>query len=372
MKNPIRALSIVLVIAMAGVFGATAMAQDAGQEVVKRGVINEDVYAAGESVTVDANVTGDVLAAGGEVTVAGQVSADVMAAGGQVEVRANVGDDVRAFGGQLEISADIGDHLIAAGGKVIVESDTRVGGRTWLAGGEITVDGRLGHGLLAAGGNISVSGQIEGDVDLTGDSIRIEPGAVIHGDVVWRSEHEIRVDKKATITGSVVRKPLPYREGPGRAAGTIMSVLTLFVSVMILTYFFPGFLGGAGEILRTRFGRSLLTGFILLIMVPVAIVLLFVTVVGWLAGLVLLALYFVAIAIAMLVGVRTLTEFGARQFKQELAGSWWRLALAVALTLVALSVVGLIPVVGGLVWFLLLIGGLGAGGIELYQRYRAV
>jgi cytoskeletal protein CcmA (bactofilin family) len=372
MKNAIRALTIVLLIGMAGIYGATAMAQDAGEEVIKRGVINEDVYAAGESVTVDANVTGDVLAAGGEVTVAGQVSADVMAAGGQVEVRANVGDDVRVFGGQLDISADIGDQLIAAGGKITVESGTRVGGGTWLAGGDVTVDGRLGHGLLAAGGNISVSGQVEGDVELTGDSIRIEPGAVIRGDLVWRSDHEIRIDKKATITGSVVREPMPYGEGPGRATGTIMSILTLFVSVMILAYFFPGFLGGAGEILRTRFGRSLLTGFILLIMIPVAIVLLFVTVVGWLAGLVMLALYFVAIAIAMLVGVRTLTELGARQFKQELAGSWWRLALAVALTLVALSLVGLIPVVGGLVWFLLLIGGLGAGGIELYQRYRAV
>jgi hypothetical protein len=69
--------------------------------------------------------------------------------------------------------------------------------------------------------------------------------------------------------------------------------------------------------------------------------------------------------------VRTITEIGAGWFKQELAGSWRRLVVALALTVIAVSVVGLIPVVGALLWFLLLIGGLGAGGTELYRRYRA-
>lgn len=348
-----------------------ALAQDAGETVVKRGLIKEDVYAAGENVTVDADVIGDVVVAGGEVNVGGKVSADVIAAGGEVRITGEIGDDVRAAGGDIEISANIADDLIVAGGRISVTSASRVGGRTWLAGGDIDIAGRLGRELRAAGGAVSLSAEVNGDVELVGETLRVEPGAVIRGDLVYRTDGEITIDENATITGSVIRKPLPYDEGPGVVGGVVMSVLSILVSVLLLSYLFPGFVGSAVETLRTKIGRSLLTGLVLLIMVPVAILILFVTAVGWLAGVILLALYFVAIALATLIGIRTLTDIGAQQFKLDLAGSFWRLAGAVAVTAIVVAVIGLIPVIGGLLWFLLLLGGLGAGAGDLYRRYRA-
>jgi len=371
MIQSLKVVTALMVLGASVVLTPIAAAQDAGETVVKRGLIKEDVYAAGESVTIDADVIGDAVVAGGDVSVAGKVSEDIIAAGGQVRIRGNIGDDVRAAGGQVDISATIGDDLIAAGGQVTLSPDTTVKGRTWLSGGDIEVRGRLGRELKVAGGSISLAALVNGDVELMGDNIRVEAGTDIRGNLVYRSNNEIYVDEQANITGSVVRKPLPYHEEWGRGGGLVMSILTIFVSVLLLSYFFPGFLGAAVESLRTRPGKSLLTGLILLVMIPVAVLLLFITAVGWLAAIVVLAMYFVAIAIATLVGVRTITEVAAGWFKQELAGSWRRLTLALALTVIAISVIGLIPVIGGLLWFLLLIGGLGAGGTELYRRYRA-
>jgi len=367
------AKTLIMLMLLGGSFAQTplALAQDAGETVVKRGLIKEDVYAAGESVIVDADVIGDVVVAGGEVSVGGKVSADVIALGGEVRITGEIGDDVRAAGGDVEISASVVDDLIVAGGQVTVTSASRVGGRTWLAGGEIDIAGRLGRELRAAGGTISLSAEVNGDVELVGDTLRVEPGAVIRGDLVYRTDGEITIDENATITGNVIRKPLPYDEGPGVVGGVVMSVLSILVSVLLLSSFFPGFVGSAVETLRTKIGRSLLTGLVLLVMVPITILLLFVTAVGWLAGLVLLALYFVAIALATLIGIRTLTDIGAQQFKLDLTGSFWRLTGAVAATAIVVALIGLIPVVGGLLWFLLLLGGLGAGASDLYRRYRA-
>ncbi|KPK09864.1 MAG: hypothetical protein AMJ68_10850 [Acidithiobacillales bacterium SG8_45] len=348
------AKTLIMLMLLGGSFAQTplALAQDAGETVVKRGLIKEDVYAAGESVIVDADVIGDVVVAGGEVSVGGKVSADVIALGGEVRITGEISDDVRAAGGDVEISASVVDDLIVAGGQVTVTSASRVGGRTWLAGGEIDIAGRLGRELRAAGGTISLSAEVNGDVELVGDTLRVEPGAVIRGDLVYRTDGEITIDENATITGNVIRKPLPYDEGPGVVGGVVMSVLSILVSVLLLSSFFPGFVGSAVETLRTKIGRSLLTGLVLLVMVPITILLLFVT-------------------LATLIGIRTLTDIGAQQFKLELAASFWRLAGAVVVTAIVVSVIGLIPVVGGLFWFLLLLGGLGAGASDLYRRYRA-
>ena len=372
MIRTMRVVTVLLVLGSSVLLTPLAAAQDVGETVVKRGLIKEDVYAAGENVTIDGEVLGDVVVAGGEVNINGKVSADVIAAGGQVQISADIGDDVRVAGGQLTVNASIGDDLIAAGGEVTVGPDTTVKGRTWLAGGDIEVAGRLGRELKVAGASISISARVDGDVELMGDSIRVEAAADIRGDLVYRSDDEIYIDEKANITGSVVRKPMLYDEEVSHGGGVVMSILSIFVSVMLLAYLFPVFLGNSVESLRTRTGKSLLLGLVLLVMIPVAVVLLFVTAVGWLAGVVVLALYFVAIAIATLVGVRTVSEIGARLLKQDLTGAWWRQALAVALTVLLVTLVGLIPVVGALLWFLLLIGGLGAGGLELYKRYRAV
>ena len=372
MSDRIRNAGTLMVLCVLVLTASTGIAQDAGERISKHGLIKEDVYAAGQSVTIDADVIGDVVAAGGEVTIGGKVSADILVAGGQLRISGEINDDVRAMGGNVEISASVADDLVVAGGVINLTTATRAGGRTWLAGGEVDVAGRLGRELRVAGGTIVLAGEVNGNAELVGDNIRIEPGAVIRGDLVYRTDGKIKIDENASITGSVIRKPMPYREEGGVVAGAIMTVLSILVSVLLLSYLFPGFVGSAVETLKTKIGRSLLTGLILLIMVPVAILLLFVTAVGWLAGLVVLALYFVAIALATVIGIRTLTDVGAKLLKLDLAGSWWRLAGAVTVTAILVVLIGLLPVLGGLLWFLLLLGGLGAGASDLYRRYRAV
>ncbi|KPK47582.1 MAG: hypothetical protein AMS22_16440 [Thiotrichales bacterium SG8_50] len=262
MIRTMRVVTVLLVLGSSVLLTPLAAAQDVGETVVKRGLIKEDVYAAGENVTIDGEVLGDVVVAGGEVNINGKVSADVIAAGGQVQISADIGDDVRVAGGQLTVNASIGDDLIAAGGEVTVGPDTTVKGRTWLAGGDIEVAGRLGRELKVAGGSISISARVDGDVELMGDSIRVEAAADIRGDLVYRSDDEIYIDEKANITGSVVRKPMLYDEEVSHGGGVVMSILSIFVSVMLLAYLFPVFLGNSVESLRTRTGKSLLLGLV--------------------------------------------------------------------------------------------------------------
>src|SRR2546426_7783819 len=83
--------------------GASAADLRQGPSVtISRGqTINDDIYAAGGTISIDGNVNGSVIAAGGTITVSGTVSRDVMVAGGTINVTGKVGGSIRAAGGDL-------------------------------------------------------------------------------------------------------------------------------------------------------------------------------------------------------------------------------------------------------------------------------
>ncbi|MGE3482633.1 MAG: polymer-forming cytoskeletal protein, partial [Gammaproteobacteria bacterium] len=171
--------SFLITIVMLTISSAAALADD--RRTVMAGDFDEDVYIAGEDVTVNARVAGDVLAAGGHVLIDNFVGGDVAAAGGQVEVAAHVEDDVRAAGGQVRLDGHILGDAIAAGGHVRLAPDAMVGGRAWLAGGTIEVDGGVMGELRAAGNEVIISGAVDGDVRVYAKTLKVLPGARIAG-----------------------------------------------------------------------------------------------------------------------------------------------------------------------------------------------
>src|SRR2546430_17740980 len=80
--------------------------------------INDDIYAAGGTISIDGNVNGSVIAAGGTITVSGTVTRDVMVGGGTINVTGKVGGSIRAAGGNLTIHGPRGQEARIKGGAV--------------------------------------------------------------------------------------------------------------------------------------------------------------------------------------------------------------------------------------------------------------
>jgi cytoskeletal protein CcmA (bactofilin family) len=351
-----------------------ATAQDTGETVVKRGAVNDDLYAFGRTVDIDAQVRGDVIAAGGDVSVGRMVSGDVMVGGGNVSLRGKVDDDVRAGGGSLDLDLVVGDDLIAAGGEIRTSPSTRVGGNAWFAGGSLDLSGDFAHDLRAAGGDIRLGGHVHGDVDLEGDNISILPGAVIDGNLVYRSSRMANIEKDATIRGKVTRMPYPARARgmPAVERGSSLVFLaSLFLSALVLALVFPRFSAASAECLRTRPWAALGLGFAALVATLVAALLALVLVLTFLPGLVLMALYPVVLLAGFLIGVVWVGELGARLIRRDAGASPGIRVLSLAVALVVLGLLSLIPVIGGLIWFLLMLFGMGAGILQFSRQYSA-
>lgn len=362
----VAAMSLLL---LAFALNADRVAADSGDSVTWQGQYDDDLYTAAGTIFIDAEVEGDVIAAGGEVMIGHRISGDVIAAGGRLKIRGEVADDVRIAGGDLDIDARIGDDLAASGGVILLSAQSSVGGNAWLAGGEIHMAGTVGGDLVIAGGNIRLSGTVHGDVEIDGGEIEILDSAIIMGDLTYASPEAAESTGSARIEGDIEHESVDWSYHD-RGYGLFFSV-TLVLAGILLFLIFPKYTVASARRISSDPWSSLGLGFVFLVVTPPVAFMLMLIILGLWIGLALMAVYCVALLIGFLIACFFLGERGARLFKQDV-GSTGRRLISLAAVVFLLGLVQTLPLLGGLVLFLLLLFGLGAAIMQLRYVYRPI
>ena len=386
-KNALRmviSLGILVAILAAPLFGG-----EVGDRVFKWGEFEEDLYLAGERITVSAQVKGDVIAAGGVVEIDGEVGGDVIAAGGQVEIdevvrgdvlavggeieiKAEVADDVRVAGGTLSLEAHIGGDLIAAAGQVMLDSNADVAGHARLAGGEIIIRGPIGKTLEVAGGKISLSGIVRGNAKLWGGEINIAPTARIGGNLTYESPEKAIIHPEARIAGQVTyiqAEPLKPISWVVVWFIAVVILISVFVTAVILFIAFPRFSTRAARTLFSNPWKSLFLGFALVFSIPAAAIFLMITVIGAPLGIMIKLLYLIALGLAFLTTALFLGDLAALFPARGQEAPLGRRIVFLFMAVLLLLLLGLIPYLGGLVLFAAIVFGFGALALESWRVY---
>lgn len=352
---------------------AAVWAQQAGESVIIRKPVDHDLYAAGRVVVVAAPVAGDIAAAGQSVTVEQAVEGDAMVAGETVLIQGSVQDDVRAAGRRVQVAANIGDHIVAAGENVDIEPAVQIGGFAWLAGATVRLKGRVGRALKAVGQRVIINGSVGGDADISADLIEIRPGAEIQGDLIWRSENPPEISGEARIGGRLIERPppAPVRPEVPLAAFGIFYIVSLMTAGIVLYLLVPRFSDRALAVMRGNPVQSLGRGFLGLAAPPFAIGILFITTVGFLLALILLALYLAALPVAWLLGSLFVGDWALEKFSRREHASRGRRLLALVSAIVLLCLLQLIPVLGLLIGLAVTMLGLGALLTAFYRGEHA-
>jgi len=112
-----------------------------------------------------------------------------------------------------------------------------------------------------------------------------------------------------------------------------------------------------------KFGSSLLRGFIFLVVVPAASILLFFTVIGFPIGIFSLVVY---AAILMLACPFTFLLAASLLIKRKVTLLWYHILLGA----VVLALVGIVPIVGWLATFILYLAALGSLILTLRAKLK--
>ena len=244
-----------------------------------------DIYMGGANVTSSGAVFGDEIAAGGNILINSAVSQDLMLAGGSITVLGNVGESLRVAGGNIVISGAVKRDVAAAGGQVQI-SGSGIGGDVIWAGGTITIDAPVAGDLHLRGGEVLLNAPVKGDVFFTGGKLTLGSSAVIQGNLSYSTPEKATMQDGAVVRGKVTYEATPKPVPSPAAFVAFLSIAFILHSLMVLACALVVglvFNSYARQLVSQALSQPLLElgrGFATLAMLPVASVLLFVTVIG--------------------------------------------------------------------------------------------
>jgi len=305
----------------------------------------------GDTVVVEEGETvdDDLQAFAGTVIVRGTVNGDLTAVTGNVFVDGEVNGNLQAFSGNVRINGTVTGDVSATGGNVFLARDGRVGGQ-----------------FQAGAGNVVVEGEVGGDARLGASTITVGPTAAIDGDLAY--DGNLTLSEEAQIGGEVRQEDDLGAGGQGPLVpgwvGWAYGLLANLLLGAVVLLIFPAFSTRLTDRAASDPLRSGGAGLLALVGIPILLALLFVSLVGIPLGLIGMLVYGLLLWLGYVYGSFAV---GSRLLSLADAGSRW---LALFVGLLAVSVVGLVPILGGLVQFLVLLLGLGALALGLRNRYR--
>jgi hypothetical protein len=324
-------------------------------------VIDDDLYAVGNSVIIDGVVNGDVLTACETITVNGKVNGSIIAVASTVNVNGEVTHAVRVAGGNINISGNVGGDLVAAGGQINVISTAKIGRDLVFGGGTIVIDGLIGDDIKGGGGEITINNGVGGDVELGVESLIIGSMANIRGNLIYVSENEANIQSGAQIGGTTTHRVPEVKEAVVPKIGIwgkVIAFLMTLIAGIVIILIVPRRAIAVADSIRHKPWLSLGWGAIILFATPVAAIVTFITVIGLPVGLIGLTLYGIAIylsqiAVGLFIGYLIIGSFSEVESRGILIG-------ALSLGFAILTLLKLIPYVGFAMWLATALFGIGA------------
>jgi hypothetical protein len=362
-----RVLPLALVVLLAAPLGLLASTVSGARSLVVSEPEQGNSYLYGGELTVAAPVSGDLVGAGGAVMVSAPIAGDAFLAGGAMTITKPITGDLRVVGGRIHIEDAIGGDLIAVGGTVTASSTPAF---VWIAGGTVNLSGGARGPVTIYGGAVAVAGTYAGDVDIvSSDHVTIAPGTIIHGHLRYDAPQQIDIPADAVIDGGVTytgKSFLPTTEEAktfavaGASIFFLVRVLALVIAAGLMGGLFPHLAQAVADRALSystkRFILLALLGFGIIVATPVLILLLLVSFAGAAMAFLLLAAYILLLLLSFLYGAIIAGSALARSIVKRPFFLWRDGVFG----MLAVSVVGLVPIVGAFVMFVLLVTACGA------------
>ena len=360
---------------------AMALPQQAGAAEVRRSrsavivsaeeTIHNDLIATGPSVRVDGTVEGDVIAFTKSLIVSGHVTGDVIGFAGETLINGTVDGNVRVGTHSVTLQGSVGKNVSALSNSIDLASKGSIGGELIAMAAQMDLDGKVTRDLLGMAGRSDLEGVVGGQTWIRGGALTVASTADIRGPATFVGPEQPTVDAGAKLA-SPIRTEITQEVRRGRRSAAARAVRSTFaygaallVGVLLLLVF-PGFFRATlreTDSIGLPIGIGALTLVSGAFLAVLGVLLLLLGVGAGVAGMMAYApiLYLSQVFVGAWLGNKIL---------RKPASNTGTVIGQLALGLLILRVVGLIPVVGVLMWIVVVLWGTGAMLMAFYRMSR--
>ena len=318
---------------------------DAKDNLTQEGEYNSTRFVAGNTVNNKATIDGLSFVAGNNVFGLGNLTYGFYA-GNIVNINDRVAKDLFVAG-----------NYVTIGSEAVLERDL------FIAGNTVTVNADIGRDLRVGADTVILKSiTINGDAYIDASKIELDEKTVITGTLSYPEDAEIINIDKASI-GNIETKAssdVNLDIATERLESTlfIYGILAAIVTLLIVLSLLPGL---REKIEKIKFDgndyiKTSLFGLLLIIVVPIVCIITVLTILLTPISLITLAIYAMCLYLGPLFVadyVGNLINTKLFKFKKSY------LFLSVFLGVLIIKLLGIIPIIGGLIKFLVLIYGLG-------------
>ena len=333
--------------------------------------IDDTLVAFSRTVRIDGVVTGDLIVFAQSIEIRGAVRGDVFTFGQNMEIDGQVGGGIAGFGQVIRLGSTVGQSVFWFGQSILSRRETSIEGDLYAFGEDANVGGSIGRNVTAFTNNLTITGDVKRDVTFGGRFAAIHSTASIGGnlDVELPSGENLQMDSAASVAGVTNVDVAESGEDESLSVWPFLFMAiwlaAAFASGMMLFWLFPA-LGRMSLVDIRAILVSAGTGFLILITMPIAAVVLCVTLIGLPAGLVTAAAWALGLYVSKIVVAHFLGTALLRPKQQNLRSMALPLLVGLVLVLIVVS----LPYVGWIINLLLVILGLGAMGLILFRTVK--
>lgn len=307
----------------------------------------------GNNTALDANHS--YFVAGNNVRVSGRVRGINLIAGNNITTDANSEYGFIA-GNFIEIGNTIEKDLFVVGNSLKLNENTEIMRDLYAVGSTIQIKGKV-HGNAFAGASVITleNATIDGDLNVSCGtlqivgSVNIAGKLIINDDAVITNENNLNVSSKDTYETKKVELSISIGD-------IVISVLSLIFTGIILALIFPKLFSKIDkEFSVSNVGKLMLYGLLFLIITPIVIILSMATIVGITFGILLTLFYIIACLIGMILASYVLGNYIYTKLIKKKDNIYISIIVGVFVS----KLISYIPYIGGFIYLLLFLYGIG-------------
>ena len=332
----------------------------------KEEIADGNVYASCGDMTIDGTVNGDVIAVCKTITINGTVNGDLIAFSNSVTVNGEIKGSARIAGSNLTINGTVDHNINAFGTEINLGPNSLVNWDVLIAGVNGNFAGNINGNLHGYITTATISGKIGKNINLQINDERTAPGqggllitkdAVIGGGLTYSAKQELKLESQSSIVGPILRQPV--KTAPNNPMNILTKIFYIAASLILIGLVLVTLKNKSvieiNKTLEDSWWQSLLIGLAALILAPIIILLFIFTIIGIPLSLIILAVYFICLVLAMIFPAIFIGDFLLKKSFKKPANVFASLVLGLIISTLIVS----LPYIGWLLSFLLLIWGLG-------------
>ena len=265
--------------------------------------INSFHMVSDDKVTFEDTVNGDSAIAGNLVDIIGNIDGIGFIAGQTVNVNGNLEYGFLA-GQNVNINGQISKNIYAAGETITLSKDANIGKDLFLAGDSINLNGNIQRNINIYASTVTIKKgtTINGNITIEASNIKVEDGASIKGTLKYNEDAKNDINDNSSI-GKITTYEKEKNEG-FNTSEILSSILNMVVVFLSITIIIPKTLDKTNEIYKKKnnnYIKNIGIGFLILICVPLISLILLASNIGVYLGLILVALYAIAIYLSFII-----------------------------------------------------------------------